>query len=61
MIMTYIIHDYDIYNFIWDCSVIEHFKDENENSDYECSIKHFLDEDEYDAMKEYETHIEHFG
>lgn len=59
MIMAYIIHDYDIYNFIWDCSVIEHFKDENENSDYECSIKHFLDE--YDAMKEYETHIEHFG
>lgn len=58
--MAFIIHDCEIYDFIWDSSVIEHFKDENEKCDYECSIKHFLDDDEYDAMKEYETHIQHF-
>ena len=70
-------HDDDLLNFVWDCSAIEyfkeeencddyesgikHFSDEENCDDYESGIKHFSDEDEYDSMKGYEIHIQHFG
>lgn len=53
--------DDDLLNFVWDCSIIEYFKEEENCDDYESGIKHFSDEDEYDSMKEYEIHIQHFG
>lgn len=58
--MAFFINDWEFEGFVWDSSIIEHFKDEDEKSEYEHSIKHFVDDD-YDAMKEYETHIQHFG
>lgn len=53
--------DDDLLNFVWDCSIIEYFKEEENCDDYESGIKHFSDEEEYDSMKEYEIHIQHFG